>query len=293
MSDVADYRSILGRIKTTYTYDKVETIDAIIAEIKHITSTYVEQVALVTIMLHFDSAERVVGAPVDSLAGPLANQSLHPANYPSHLMDHLRPLVRKTDSVFLLEHTLYFVLLGSNQQGAQIVQARLWEALLWYVNNVSDPEALHLYSITIGHSAYPTPYSKISKFILAANEIVLCFDRQPERPPRKAVARRSTPLEPQDVDEELPAVARKLGVPYVSFLPSEPPDEVQHLLNPELAQELQCYPLGRERNMLTVAMLNPRDHSVLDRLHQETGLLIFPVLTPSGVLQTALKHLIC
>src|SRR5712691_8102186 len=176
MGDVADYRSILGRIKTTYTYDKVETIDAIVAEIKHITSTYVEQVALVTIILHFDSAERVGGAPVVSVAGPPAGQSLQPANYTIHLMDHLRPLVRKTDSVFLLDHTLYFVLLGANQQGAQIVQTRLWEALLWYVNNVSDPEALHLYSITIGHSAHPTPYSKISKFVQAASEVVLRFD---------------------------------------------------------------------------------------------------------------------
>jgi hypothetical protein len=44
--------------------------------------------------------------------------------------------------------------------------------------------------------------------------------------------------------------------------------------------------------MLTVAMLNPVDHSALDRLKQETGLHIFPVLTHPQALQVALEELI-
>jgi len=36
-----------------------------------------------------------------------------------------------------------------------------------------------------------------------------------------------------------------------------PPPNALALVNPQLARELHCYPLGRERNMLTVAMLNP------------------------------------
>jgi hypothetical protein len=44
--------------------------------------------------------------------------------------------------------------------------------------------------------------------------------------------------------------------------------------------------------MLTVAMLNPVDHSALDRLKQETGLHIFPVLTHPQALQVALEQLV-
>jgi hypothetical protein len=44
--------------------------------------------------------------------------------------------------------------------------------------------------------------------------------------------------------------------------------------------------------MLTVAMLNPEDHTVLDRLKQETGLLIYPVLTHPHALQVALEQLV-
>jgi len=41
-----------------------------------------------------------------------------------------------------------------------------------------------------------------------------------------------------------------------------------------------------------VAMLNPQDHAVLERLQRETGFTIFPVLTNPEVLQTALEQLI-
>lgn len=100
-------------------------------------------------------------------------------------------------------------------------------------------------------------------------------------------------LELENVDEELPVLARKLGIPYLSLLPSKLPADITQLVDPKLAHELHCYPLGRERNMLTVAMLNPQDRSALDRLHRETGLHIFPVLTHPQALQTALEQLIC
>ena len=95
-----------------------------------------------------------------------------------------------------------------------------------------------------------------------------------------------------ELDQELPVLARKLGIPYLTLLPRNLPQSLQHLVNPKLAHELRCYPLGRERDMLTVAMLNPVDHSALDRLKQETGLHIFPVLTHPQALQVALEQLV-
>jgi hypothetical protein len=88
----------------------------------------------------------------------------------------------------------------------------------------------------------------------------------------------------------LPELARQLGVPYVSFLPRKLPVRLQRLVDPTLAQELRCFPIGRDRDILTVAMSNPGDHGVLDRLRRETGLNIFPVLAHPLELQTALKQ---
>ena len=93
-------------------------------------------------------------------------------------------------------------------------------------------------------------------------------------------------------DHELPQLARMLGIPYLSLLPRKLPLQVLHLVDPKLAQELHCYPLGRNKDVLTVAIANPQDRSALVRLEQITGLHIFPVLAPQLELQTALEQLI-
>jgi hypothetical protein len=136
------------------------------------------------------------------------------------------------------------------------------------------------------------------EFLAEASQPEIRFELVAEKQSRKHTAQQAhsalpahTTKQPTDEDE-LPSLARKLGIPYLSLLPRKPPQGVQQLVNPKLAQELRCYPLGRERNMLTVAMSNPQDESVLARLQHETGLHIFPVLTHPQELQTALEQLL-
>jgi len=326
----ANYRSTMGQITKSSTYDIIETIDPIVAAVQHVTSNYVEQIALVTITLHFENRANsdAACAPLKVSTPYLAGQTRR-ADYSGQergflcgLVEHLRPLVRKTDGVFLLGKTSYFLLPGADQQGAQIVQSRLWEAMLWYINHsevVVDARALRARNITISHSAYPVPYGDIGKFIKGASKVALRFELQLERSTRKAVrphqssrqdatsgvqvpaksalaaSKQHDSLEQQgrDKSEELPVLARKLGIPYLTLLPKKLPGDLQQLVNPQLARELHCYPLGRERDILTVAMLNPQDSSVLDRLQRETGLHIFPVLTHPDALKTALEQLVC
>jgi hypothetical protein len=325
----ANYRSTMGQITKSSTYDIIETIDPIAAAVQYVTSNYVEQIALVTITLHFENRANSdpacsppkVSTPYLLSQTTRADHSRQERGFLCGLVEHLRPLVRKTDGVFLLGKTSYFLLPGADQQGAQIVQSRLWEAMLWYINHseVVDARALRAHDITIGHSAYPAPYGDIGKFIKGASKVVLRFELQLERPTRKVVrphqssrqdatsrvqapakaslaaSIQNDPLEQQDrgESEELPVLARKLGIPYLTLLPKKLPEDLQQLVNPQLARELHCYPLGRERNMLTVAMLNPQDSSALDRLQRETGLHIFPVLTHPDALKTALEQLVC
>jgi hypothetical protein len=264
-----------------YTYDTVETLHDIVSAAERIISTGVEQVALVTIRLFYEKEDK------------LNTHRLTRADYSAtYLLNNLRTLVRKTDSVLLLGHTLYFLLAGANIQGGQIVQSRLWEASLWRIHNLSERDAIRPQQMTIGHSAYPTHDETIHDFIAAADEANFRFDAQPEKVTRKQAAAASGRLAEEEMAEELPILARKLGIPYLTLLPRNLPQGLQHLVNPKLAQELRCYPLGRERNMLTVAMLNPEDRSALDRLKQETGLHIYPVLTHPEALQVALEQLV-
>ena len=323
----AGYRSTMGQITKSPTYDIIETIDPIAAAVQHVTSNYVEEIALVAITLHF--ANKANNDPACSphqfsyLSSPttLMEHRRQERAFLCGLVDHLRPLVRKTDGVFLLDYTSYFLLPGANLQGARIVRSRLWEAMLWYINNIEivDARALRAHNITIGYSAHPIPYVDINDFIKGASQVALRFELPLEPFTRKVVRPhqsstqsaaseaqapvkdslpapiKSDALEQQDrgESEELSALARKLGIPYLTLLPGKLPKDLQRLVNPQLARELHCYPLGRERNMLTVAMLNPEDSSALDRLQQETGLHIFPVLTHPHVLQKALEQLSC
>lgn len=268
----------MAEATSAYVYETIDTVDTITARIEQVKAAGINQFALVTIALFFSADSKT--------------SSSHPRASMTYFLDGLRSLVRKTDMVFLLDTTLHFLLLGANLQGGEIVQGRLCDALLWCIHNTVDREIMRPFEIVIGHSAYPSPCHSIAECIVKASEVNLSFNFSATRPTRKSVGRRAHQAQQSATEEEWPTLARKLGIPYLSLLPKKPPMRVQQLVNARLAHELHCYPVGRERNMLTVAMLNPQDHEALQRLQQETGLHIFPVLTRPEELQTALEQLI-
>jgi hypothetical protein len=264
---------------SSYSYDTVDTLRDIVLAAEQIISTDLEQVALVTIRLFYENKHQLN-----------THRLTHANHSTTYLLNSLRTLVRKNDSVFLFGHNMYFLLPGANIRGGQIVQNRLWEALLWRIHNLSERDILRPQKMAIGHSAYPTHDKTLDDFIAAAEKASFCFETQAEKVTRKPAARGKQVDD--EMAEELPMLARKLGIPYLTLLPRKLPQGLQQLVNLKLAQELHCYPLGRERNMLTVAMLNPEDRSALDRLKQETGLHIYPVLTHPQALQVALEQLV-
>lgn len=278
MGNEAAALPINGLTTSQYT---VETVHDIVLTVERIISTGIEQIALVTIQLFYEKENKQ-----NTHRLPFADKSTQ------YLLNDLRTLVRKTDSVLLLGHNLYFLLPGATIQGGQIVQNRLWEALLWRVHNPSERDILRPQGMAIGHSSYPVQDKTILDFIAATDEASFRFDAQPEKSTRKHTTVSQGQHTKDEIDEELPVLARKLGIPYLTLLPRKLPQSLQRLVNPKLAQELRCYPLGRERNMLTVAMLNPEDSSALERLKQETGLRIFPVLAHPQALQIALEQLV-
>jgi hypothetical protein len=261
--------------KSVYSYEFAETTQDVAAMMQLVVTTRTEQVAVVAIHLDFEREGRSV---FDHLSQ--ANQSTR------YFLDNLRTLVRKTDIVFLAQHTFYFILLGANLQGGNIVQERLWEALLWRAHNTSEGEMLRPRSMAIGHSAYPESYDDVHQCILAAREASIRFDLHPEK--RKG---KPTPVQ-QSADNELSALARKLGIPYLALLPRKLPAKVLHLVRPQLVQELRCYPLGRTHDTLTVAIADPQNSQALERLQHETGLQIFPVLVPPQEIEIVLEQLL-
>ncbi len=250
----------------------VNTLEAIVARLRLLKAQNT-QVALVTIALRFEQDGK-------THTGRVAH-SVDQSAY--HYLENLRSLVRKTDSVFLLRDTFYFFLPSADIHGGAIVQERLWEALLWQVHNTLEGDFLRPRTMLIGHDACVAHCNDFDQCINAACAARLSFDLQPEK-----VSRKVAPTK----DGELPILARRLGVPYVPLLPRKLPARIQRLVSPTLAQELHCFPIGRDRDILTVAMSNPQDRSALERLRAETGLNIFPVLANPRELQTALEQFV-
>jgi len=205
-----------------------------------------------------------------------------------HFLEKLRSLVRKSDGVIQLDQTCYFLLGGANQEGTEIVQERLWEALLWAVHNIHDREFLCPRSIEAGHSTYPDPFTTLESCLQAGYDTTVRFAPQEEKSARATTTLPGSEFHRSIEDSELPLLARQLGIPYLSLLPRKLPTRIQRLISPSLAQELRCYPLGRERDILTVAMADPQDQAAIDRLQQETRLRIFPVLVHPEELQNVL-----
>ena len=269
-----------------YSYETTGTLQTIISAIQTAATIHGQQCALVTITLQFALEHEKVGHRLQ-----LTTQSIR------YYLNELRHLVRKTDTVYLLDSTFYFILHGANTEGGRIVESRLWDALLWCVHNVNEGDVLRPRMMTIGHAAYNASDESAHICITNASEPCYSFDTQPEKDIYSIDRLQDNDVVMVDTaviarENELTLLARKLGVPYLSLLPRKKPEQVQRLVTLKLAHELQCYPLGRERGTLTVALSNPQDHTILARLHQETGLRIFPVLTHPQELQTALSFLV-
>jgi type II secretion system (T2SS) protein E len=261
-------------VRLTGAYSSVRTVQEVVEVMRAVIEMRAERCALVAMTVHFAPEKRRRRFYATSRQHEVSvERSLH------YFLESIRPLVRCTDLVLLLHNTYYFILPGANRQGGRIVLERLWDALLWRVHNVSDFEILRPCQMSGGYSSFPDVCDELAQCVVAAREAQVAFGEL-ER------------AQPVEEEEDLSGLARKLGVPYLSSLPRSLPARVRGLIDPCLAQELRCYPLGRARDVLTVAMSDPWDRQVLDRLSRETGLHIFPVLTPPQELQTVLEQFV-
>lgn len=78
-------------------------------------------------------------------------------------------------------------------------------------------------------------------------------------------------------------------VPYIK-LPRTLPTHLKTLLPYTLACEIRCVPMGYHQQRLTVAMAEPTNHHLIERLQAITGLTIFPVSCDECDLNTLLTQ---
>src|SRR5947199_10440724 len=98
----------------------------------------------------------------------------------------------------------------------------------------------------IGHSAFPQPHADIQQCTTAARQAQLSFTCYPEKHSRRtattskiALASKIATTTGREISsvndtEELPVLARKLGVPYLTLLPHNIPVKLTRIVNTHL-----------------------------------------------------------
>jgi type IV pilus assembly protein PilB len=85
-------------------------------------------------------------------------------------------------------------------------------------------------------------------------------------------------------------LAEKLGIEFIELTGVKIPSELISLISEHIARTYCVMPLKLESNILTIAMINPRDTFAIDELRTLTGLVIRPVMSMRSQIEAAIER---
>ena len=104
----------------------------------------------------------------------------------------------------------------------------------------------------------------------------------------------STLVELKFIDENVLAafLSKQIDVPCISLLHIEVPKKLVRKMNRQLASECKAVPVRvDESGRLEVAMADPTDVEVLERLEQATSMKIAPLIAPESSIRTIIEKI--
>jgi Type II secretion system (T2SS), protein E, N-terminal domain len=104
----------------------------------------------------------------------------------------------------------------------------------------------------------------------------------------------STLVELKFIDENVLAafLSKQIDIPCISLLHIEIPKKLIRKMNRALAHECKAVPVRiDERNRLEVAMADPTDAEVIERLEEAVGMEIAPLIAPESSIRTIVDRI--
>jgi MSHA biogenesis protein MshE len=94
------------------------------------------------------------------------------------------------------------------------------------------------------------------------------------------------------IDENVLAafLSKQMDVPCISLLHVDIPRKVLRRLTPAVARETKAVPVRIEGNHLEVAMVDPTDLDVLDKLETASGMSVRPLIAPESSIRTMIDR---
>lgn len=173
-----------------------------------------------------------------------------------------------------------------DQQGIERILERVYASLDLLQGETLQPPLIREMVIQLGIGTCCPPASSVDKLLAQAGQVARSLVLQP------ALTRQLHGVKPIPTSipsDDRAAAARPPAAPYLQ-LPEKVAAHLTTLLPYKLAQELRCVPVGRQQQMLTVALADPANAEHIQRLRAATGLTIFPVACDEDGLNRLLAH---
>lgn len=222
------------------------------------------------------------------------------------LLEQILASVRRAvrvDDQFLVHEGVGAALLfpDVDRHGAQLVLERVYRNICLLQSETVIPPLTRETDIVLSMSSYPEPGASLEQFLYYTGPVARRLVLRPaitthlwnmptistvEAPPDERS--RSNHGEIQ-CDFNTASAAASTRVPFME-LPRELSVRLKHLIPHSIALQYRCAPVGRDHHYLTVAMANPSNSECIQRLHELTGMTIFPVSCEEDALESLLAN---
>jgi hypothetical protein len=208
---------------------------------------------------------------------------------------YVRRAIRVDDNMLLYgEAGMAIVFPAVDQAGMQVIAERIYRNISLLQAETLIPPLKRETTIVLGIGTYPDPATTIVGIYQQVSQIAHTLTLRPAITAQLCANR---PLPVMELTAEqlnywkssLLAGMKGSIVPYME-LPHILSKQLTQLIPYQIACELQCAPVGREHQCLTVAMREPSNREALARLREITGLTIFPVACEEHELDDLLTY---
>lgn len=179
-----------------------------------------------------------------------------------------------------------------DQSGMKIIAERIYRSICLLQAETLIPSLKRETTIALGIGTYPDPASTLDIMYQHVGHMIHSLTLRPviTTQPGGCLPLPIMALAAEQLNYGNDASRAGMDgmiVPYMQ-LPHALPEQLTQLIPYQIACELQCAPVGREHQCLTVAMCEPSNNEAIARLQEITGLTIFPVACKENELDNLL-----
>lgn len=246
-------------------------------------------------LLHISQLEHIHIAPHTAVLHK--RRRFHaPGSFLEQVLANVRRAIRSSDQLLVHDGIgAALIFPGVDQQGMYSILERVYQSIRLLQSETVVPPLKRETDIVMGIGSYPEPATSLELLLCHASSTVHRLTLRPAIMShvwegKDTVSQANKPLERfveqvENVSGPLP----RGTVPFMQ-LPTRLPTRLKNLIPYTLALELRCAPVGRDHHCLTVAVADPTNSEIIERLHDITGMTIFPVTCEIAALDALLAE---